>query len=429
MRAALAGLTTRGRSFLAAGLTTALCALLLGQQDLFRVAVLLCGLPLACALVLARTRYRVAGSRRLEPPRVPAGDEARVVVALDNVSRLPTGLLLVEDKVPYVLGTRPRFVLERVEPRGRREVAYRVRSDLRGRFLLGPLTLRLTDPFGMCELARSFTARDSLVVTPPVHPLPRIQLGGDWGGSGESRSRSVAAAGEDDVATREYRRGDDLRRVHWRSTARYGELMVRREEQPWESRATLLLDTRAVGHRGDGPGSSFEWAVSAAASVGVHLARHGFAVRLVTESGADVTSAVHEPGSVGGDFEGLLLDALAVLSPSTARSVVGVSRALRQGGGQGLLVAVLGALTLAEAEDLARVRQGTSTAVAFLVDSESWLAHSGVGVSAGDAAVLLRRAGWRVVPVRRGDDIAERWPYAAYAPHDAAALVPAGGAA
>lgn len=82
--------------------------------------------------------------------------------------------------------------------------------------------------------------------------------------------------------------GDDLRRVHWKSTARTGELMVRREEQPWESRATVVLDTRAAGHRGDGPTASFEWAVSAAASIAVHLRQAGYKLRLVTGSGADV---------------------------------------------------------------------------------------------------------------------------------------------
>ncbi len=254
MREALGGLTVRGRSFLGAGLAAALCAFVLpqGGQDLLRVAILVTMLPLACALVVARTRYRIACGRRLSPSRVQAGEQARVVLELDNVSRLPTGLLLVEDKVPYTLGSRPRFVLDRVESRGRREVAYRVRSDVRGRFVLGPLTVQLTDPFGMCELTRSFTHRDALIVTPVVHSLPAVRLGGEWASSGESNARSVAAAGEDDVATREYRHGDDRRRIHWRSTARYGNLMVRREEQPWQSRATVVLDTRERAHRGDG---------------------------------------------------------------------------------------------------------------------------------------------------------------------------------
>lgn len=115
LRAAFGGLTTRGRSFLAAGVAAAVCAYVLGQADLLRVGLLLAVLPLVCVIVLYRTRYRVTGTRRLTPSRVPTGSEARVHLRMDNVSRLPTGLLMLQDRVPYVLGPRPRFVLDRVE--------------------------------------------------------------------------------------------------------------------------------------------------------------------------------------------------------------------------------------------------------------------------------------------------------------------------
>ncbi|MYZ35165.1 DUF58 domain-containing protein, partial [Streptomyces sp. SID4917] len=176
LRPALSGLTTRGRSFLAAGVAAAVCAFVLGQSNLLQVGFLLIALPLVCVAVLYHTRYRVAGSRRLSPARVPAGSEARVHLRMDNVTRMPTGLLMLQDHVPYVLGPRPRFVLDRVEPGGRREVSYRVRSDLRGRYPLGPLQLRLSDPFGMCELTRSFSAFDTLTVVPRTEPLPPVRL-------------------------------------------------------------------------------------------------------------------------------------------------------------------------------------------------------------------------------------------------------------
>ena len=271
MRAALSGLTTRGRSFLAAGIAACLCGLILREMDLLRVGIFLCALPIATAIVVARTRYRLSCVRRIEPQRVPVGETAQVVLRVENLSRVATGILLLEDRLPYSLGGRPRFVVNRIESLGVREVSYPVRSDVRGRFVVGPLSLRFADLFGLVELTRSFTTTDALVVTPTVVPLPAIRLGGDWAGGGDSRARSISTMGEDDVTTREYRHGDDLRRVHWRSTARYGELMVRREEQPWQNRGVLLLDSRVTAHRGEGPGSSFEWAVSAIASIGSHL--------------------------------------------------------------------------------------------------------------------------------------------------------------
>lgn len=415
MRQALRGLTTRGRSFVAAGLAAALSAVAFGQRDLLRVAVLVLALPLVSVVVVARTRFRLSSSRRVEPARVPAGTGAAVVLRLENVSRLPTGLLLAEDRIPYLLGVRPRFVLERVEPRGTREVEYPVHCEVRGRYPLGPLTIALTDPFGMCRLDRSFSARDTLVVTPVVEPLPWVPVGGEWAGSGESRSRSLAAAGEDDVATREYRQGDDLRRVHWRSTARYGELMVRREEQPWESRAVLLLDTRAGAHRGDGPTSSFEKAVSAAASVGVHLGRWGFSVDLVTDTGASLGGAGGD--DLAGTQEDLLLDALAVVGPSGGGSLRPAAEALRRAG-DGLTVAVLGEVDAEEAADLARFRHGAGAAVAILLDVDTWrspVARGHVSQGVDRPAAVLRAAGWRVVPLRADDLLTHVWPLLGHA--------------
>ena len=413
MRDALQGLTTRGRSFLAAGVAVLIASIATSQKDLLRVAILLLALPLVSALVVARTRYRLSSRRRLGSARTAAGQDTSVTLRLDNVSRLPTGLLLVEDKVPYVLGSRPRFVLDRVEPRGRREVTYTVRSDVRGRYSLGPLTIRLTDPFGMCELQRSFSSRDTLVVTPPVAHLPSVALSGEWTGSGESRARSLSSAGEDDAGVREYRQGDDLRRVHWRSTARLDKVMVRREEQPWQARATLLLDSRSLAHGGEGPASSFEWAVAATASVGVHLVRSGYHVRLLTDTGATIEGG--NPSFDGGssDVEGSLLDALAVLQMSSHHTLRDASGALRRGGGDGLLVAVLGALDLEETRTLARLRHGTTSAIALVLDAWTWNVVPARGrISPADVAgsvELLRASGWRVLRVKAGDSLPERW--------------------
>ncbi|MFE6164230.1 DUF58 domain-containing protein [Streptomyces sp. NPDC056486] len=414
LRTALAGLTTRGRSFLAAGVAAAVCAYVLGQSDLLRVGLLLAVLPLVCATVLYRTRYRVAGSRRLSPARVPASSEARVHLRMDNVSRLPTGLLMLQDRVPYVLGPRPRFVLDRVEAGGRREVSYRVRSDLRGRYPLGPLQLRLTDPFGMCELTRSFSTFDTLTVIPRVEALPPVRLTGEAKGYGDGRHRSLALAGEDDVIPRGYRHGDDLRRVHWRSTARYGELMVRREEQPQRARCTVLLDTRAHAFRGAGPDSAFEWAVSGTASALVHMLERGFSVRLLTDTGNSV------PGEGSGGFAGasqesadaagLMMDTLAVIDHSDGAGLSPAYDVLR-GGNEGLLIAFLGDLDEEQATVAAKMRQRSGAAVAFVLDSTAWAQGPGGAPSGpGDERVrMLREAGWTAVAVPPGVALVDLW--------------------
>jgi len=410
MRAALSGLTTRGRCLLAAGTAAALCAVVLGERDLLRVACFLLALPLVAAAVVARTRFRLSCARSLGPARVPVGQPAEVLLRLENVSLLPTGLLLLEDEVPYTLGGRPRFTVDRIGATQHRTVRYPVRSDARGRYRIGPLRLRLADPFGLVELTRSFTAVDHLTVVPAVYPLPAIRLGGAWDSGGESVSRSVAIRGDDDAATREYRNGDDLRKVHWRSTARVGKLMVRREERPWQSRVTLLLDTRAVGHRGDGPGSSFEWSVSATASVGVHAARLGYAVHLVGDTGRV---------AAGADLadEGALLDHLAEVTTSRSAGLDAAVAALRGAEDAGTLVAVLGLLDAEQAAGLAATRTPTDTSIALLVDATSWVglsprARAEAAAAYDAAAETLARGGWRLVRVRHGDSLPRLWPRA-----------------
>jgi uncharacterized protein (DUF58 family) len=410
MRAALSGLTTRGRCLLAAGAAAALCAAVLGERDLLRVACFLLALPLVAASVVARTQFRLSCGRSLGPARVPVGQPAEVILRLENVSLLPTGLLLLEDEVPYTLGGRPRFTIDRIGPTQHRTVRYQVRSDARGRYRIGPLRLRLADPFGLVELTRSFSAVDHLTVVPAVHPLPPVRLGGAWDSGGESVSRSVAIRGDDDAATREYRYGDDLRKVHWRSTARVGKLMVRREERPWQSRVTLLLDTRATAHRGDGPGSSFEWSVSAIASVGVHAARLGYAVHLVTDTGR-----VAEGANVAD--EGALLDHLAEVAASRSAGLDAAVAVLRGTEDTGTFVAVLGLLDAEQVAALAGTRTPTDTSIALLVDATTWIGLSPRARAEADAAYdaaaeTLGRSGWRVVRVRHGDSLPQVWPQA-----------------
>jgi uncharacterized protein (DUF58 family) len=250
---------------------------------------------------------------------------------------------------------------------------------------VGPLRVRVADSFGLVSITRAFTSSSVLTVTPRIIPLARPPVGGYWLGDSEHGRRSIAASGEDDVAPRAYRTGDSLHRVHWRSTARYGELMVRREEQYWRNTASLFLDSRRVSYSSD----LFELAVSAAASIGVHLAGEGFEARFVTAEGEVPRQ---------GTFRDTLLDTLAVLRPSRAVSLEAGVKALAAGDGQ--FIAVLGELPPAQARELAAARRGTTPAVALV------LAEEGRGT---DAARVLTAAGWRVAVVPDEVRLAAAW--------------------
>ena len=254
MRQALRGLTTRGRSFLAAAAAAGLSALVLGERDLLRVAILLAALPLLAAAYVGQTRYRLSctrdGRARPGPGRLAGPGAAAAVQPVPPAHRHAAagGPAAVRAGQPAPAGAgaarRPAG-----EHRGVHRAGRGART-LRGRAAGGPADRPVravrADPVLRHASAGSPWCRR------PCR-CPSVRLAGEYAGSGDSRARSVAVHGEDDIATREYRHGDDLRRVHWRSTARVGELMVRREEQPWESRATVVLDTRAAGPPRRGP--------------------------------------------------------------------------------------------------------------------------------------------------------------------------------
>ena len=281
----LSSLTVRGRCVVAAGVSLLLVGALLGERALVQLAVFTLALPLLSALAVARQRFRLSARRTVSPPRVPRGGTAEVTLEIANADTRPGGLWILTEQLPGDLGTPPRFVVDRLAPGARSALHYRVHGHRRGRHVLGPVRLRLVDPFGLVERSAVGTDSAPLLVVPRVQPLGTGGPAGGQGGGGEGARRTIAVHGEDDVSTREYRHGDDLRKVHWRATARTGELMVRLEERPWRAQATLLLDTRARAHLvaprlraaqalpagpagdDDPPVDSFEWVVEAAASM------------------------------------------------------------------------------------------------------------------------------------------------------------------
>lgn len=408
--------TLRGAAFLFAGIAGLVTpALINGWSRLDRVGAMLLALPLLGAWSVRRAEHNLSATRVIEPARVQVGEEAVVALSLENASTMAVGRVVVEDVLPPGMSIRPRFVIDRLEPRGTREVRYPIRSEVRGRYRVGPLTIRVGDPFGMCEAIRPFSGTADLIVVPIVHHIPQVLLGGEWAGGNDDHPSFIRSAGEDDIGIREYQYGDPLHRVNWRATARRGELMVRLEEQPRQSRATILLDTRANAHHGEGARSSLEWDISAAASVAVHLIRSGFSLRVITESGSGLAGPASDLLPPVPDVEGLLLDGLADVRPGRLTDLREAGLALGRSG-DSLVIAVLGSLSDQDASDLAHRRGGTTTAIAVLLRTWTWGTTNSDATSEAQFArnvAVLRNAGWRIVPASAGDKLADLWPLAA----------------
>jgi uncharacterized protein (DUF58 family) len=431
---AVSSLTPRGRCLIGTGAALLLVGVVLGERALVQAGVFVLALPVVSAVVVARERFWVTSRRTVTPARVPRGEGAEVLLELTNADRRPGGLWVLTEGLPGELGAPPQFVVDRLAAGRTAGMRYAVSGFRRGRHVLGPLRLRLVDPFGLVRRTAVGSDTVPLVVVPRVRPLGPGGPAGGSGGTGEGSRRSIAVHGEDDVSTREYRHGDDLRKVHWRATARTGELMVRLEERPWRSSATLLLDTRAAAHLlasrsgpaapvpgpagdDDPPPDSLEWVVEAAASIGSALLRRGAFLRVVTEDG-DLTL----PGRAGLSPEELL-DRLAGLTPSRTTSLSGAVDRVARVAGDGPVVCLLGAVGADDVAELVRVRSGPATDVAVLADVTSWADPAGGrsrrGVSASsreelarqreEAARLLRSAGWRVAVAGSGHGVEDVW--------------------
>jgi uncharacterized protein (DUF58 family) len=400
LKGALSGLTTRGRCLLAAGLAAALCSVVLNERDLLRVSVFVVALPILVCLLTAVARVGLHAQRQINPPRTPVGGRAEVTLHITSTGRLPTGGLLVSDGVPYSLGGKPRFVIEHLPRHTGTRLRYHVQPMLRGIQQLGPLKATITDPFGLAEFERELAHTTRLIVVPRVVRLVGVPSGSGLGSGDDGSVRLNAGQGEDDAIVRPYRQGDDLRKVHWRSTAKRDEMMVRVEERPWRGGTTVLLDHRAPAHRGTGSSSSLEWAVSFAASICLHLHRYGQRIRLVTESGGLI---VRDSGD-GLHNDHAVLDGLAAL---TATPTPTMDHASDPAGGQEL-IAILGASTPDSLSQLVSQRSRGTRSLAVLLDTSAW-GDGGGDTDIDGATALLRGAGWGVTVAQPNIPMTATW--------------------
>jgi uncharacterized protein (DUF58 family) len=299
----------RGVLVFAAGIALWAAGRVLGSTTLHMIAVGLVVLPFGAAVFARWSRQRLRIHRRLSETRIQPGQRVHVELEVENQAPAATSFLLVEDRLPAALGRSARLVIASLQGRDRQRVRYSLTPRQRGRYTLGPLTIDLSDPFALTKLRIEFDERDDLVVAPEVESLtggPDSPFGLT---SGLALAKHLFRTGDEFYTMRPYVEGDDLRRIHWPSVARSGELMIRQDESTRRATAVLFLDTRdsAVGQTHS---PCFEKVVSCAASLGVLLMRYGFSVKLAT---------THLPPQRVGEEQ--LLEVLAGIGHHTSRAL------------------------------------------------------------------------------------------------------------
>jgi uncharacterized protein (DUF58 family) len=395
-------LTERAWALLGGGALLWAAARVVGSDDLHILAVGLVALVLLGAVVLRLRHQPLEATRRLSTRRAFPGTRIRVEIEVRNRGRSRTPFLLLEDRLPPQLGTPARLVVPSVAAGGRERVSYEITARRRGRYPVGPLVVSLTDPFDVARRRIEFDDVQDLIVYPEVEDLEAVRVASPLGGSGESSSRQLFRSGEEFYTMRQYEIGDDLRRIHWPSTARIGELMIRQDETARRAAAVVFLDTRRTAT--GGAREPFERAVTAAASIGILYLRNGYSLRLATPDLPPVPMA-HEQ----------FLETLALVQTSRHPVLTpGLQRLRSVAGANPSLVLVMHAPTAEEVSVLVRTATPYGPKLAVLLmpsagDDLSLPDRTGVHRRLEAARHSLQRAGWEVLVLDPARKLSEVW--------------------
>ncbi|MEE8452522.1 MAG: DUF58 domain-containing protein [Thermoguttaceae bacterium] len=258
--------------------------------------------------------------RRKVPHGVCAGDLLVVNVRLTNTRRKRgCWAVVVEEQIRRTAAAaetlRPRVLFSYVPAGESRDAAYRGRLERRGCYELGPLRLSTRFPFGLFCRTTTVGGTDTLTVFPRLGRLTRVWAARHREALTGTHRRERRHGNEGDFfGVRQWRSGDSRRQIHWRSTARTGQLVVCQLEQPRNRDVVVLVDLRSPEQPGLNDAEHVELAVSFAATVVADLCRKVVG-NIYLGTTADPTRLLHGPASAALMRE--MLDMLAVVEPGS----------------------------------------------------------------------------------------------------------------
>lgn len=392
-------LTDRGRLVLALGLGTYLTAWAFGSRSLYAPAVGLvvaAGLAVLWTMVLARP-FRL--HRRIDRDQPIEGDDIRIVVELEADGSLVPGSVLLHDPVGG-LGERDLVV-----PREGKSlrIDYWVRDVPRGRYRFGEAEVSVEDPFGLSRRDQRLPDTGTLLVYPRLVKLASLFSERGLRSHGAGRVLLRRPAGFELHSVREYQDGESLRRVHWPSTARRQQLMVKELEDAPRDEVVVVIDGQAGFGAGTPPDSSFDAQVRAAGSILWTHARRGRNARLLVSSRAPETVSLR---SYERDWP-RALEALAAAEQDGTRPLEAFLADESGVAARASDVAVVtAALRPALVEALIGRAVNRQRVSVVYVDLPSFGFHRRRAVGLDAAVLRLDAAAIPVARLRRGDDLA-----------------------
>jgi uncharacterized protein (DUF58 family) len=393
-------LTDRGRWILAFGGGVYLAAWGFGSEALYPIAV---GLVLAVAAAALWVRFLsrpITLNRILADGRHVAGDDIPVRLEVDVDGRIPSGAIVVRERIAR-LGERETVMANR---HGRLRGSYVIKQVPRGRYPVESVEAVLEDPFGLERVELKLPSGESLLVYPRL-----VELDALFSDSGaralEGRKLLLRRpTGFDLHSVRDYQQGESLRRVHWPTTAKRGHLMVKELEDAPRDETAVLLDADAAVVGGVPPDSSFELQVRAAGSILKAHASRGRRAALIVNSAARAYQRVH---TFDGDWH-RALELLAAVEPDGPTPVTAMLADEGGHAGRALELTVVTAnLTPRLVDRLLQRMLNRHAATLVYVERASFGETPAPTLDPGVAGLVLRlqRGGVPVAILRRGDDL------------------------
>jgi uncharacterized protein (DUF58 family) len=395
-------LTDRGRWILAFGGLTYLVAWGFGSEPLYPVAV---GLVLAvggAALWVRLLRKPMTLRRSLGRGDHVAGDDVPVRLELEVEGRFPTSSLVVTERISRI-GVR-ETVLTRHG--GRLRGGYVLHDVPRGRYPIESAEVVIEDPFGLERIEEALPRRESLLVYPRLAELESLFSDAGSRTPGGRRLLMRRTTGFELHSVRDYEQGESLRRVHWPSTARRGQLMVKELEDAPRDETAVLLDADGGAVVGSPPDSTFELQVRAAGSILLAQAKRARRSSLIVNARTPCYQRIH---SFEGDWH-LALEILAAVEPDghlaastlVADEAGAAARALE-------LTVVTASLSPKLIEQLLQRAGAHHPATIVYVDPRSFGTEPNrPDHDARGQLIRLERAGIAVAVLRRDDDLVEK---------------------
>ena len=377
--------TRRGRAVALGSPVFVALGWVLGYRELVALGVVgVLALATGCLWVFVRPRLSL--TREISQVHVTVDDRAEGRISLQNLAHRPSTAFVAMDQFP---GGPIPVPIPRLAPGASKQSTYPLPTNQRRVAQVGPIVIARMDPFDLVTVEQRYGTTETLWIHPKryaVAPLPSSRLRSLDGPQADTAPRGSITFDR----IREYVAGDDMRLIHWPSTAKVGELMVREHIDTSLPDVTVVIDTAAHRHDHD----SFEICIEVAATVLLASSSRHFPARLKTTDGRSSGG----PGRRSSDQQ--ILDELAGLAPDQqggdARTLTATLTALRRERGGSTLAVVTTVADLTDLAALGALRRRFGSLVLVLI-------------TRGEAPAAIHAPGVRVIEASSGPEFADRW--------------------